>query len=194
MPPKPKFTKEQIIDSAFQIAKEEGIDKITIRKVANHLGSSSAPIYVNFKDVQSSNVQSLKKIVEWSKQMIQEQQTGNPFTDIGTAILKMAVEYPVLIRDFILKPNEYLKNYDQEMRADFLNLMRQTPELEGFTEEKLMTILLKMRIFQTGLTVMVANRLLPETFDLNKMIQLSDNTAEDIVIATHLRKKEKNNQ
>lgn len=126
--------------------------------------------------------------------MIQEQQTGNPFADIGTAILKMAVEYPVLIRDFILKPNEYLKNYDQEMRADFLNLMRQTPELEGFTEEKLMTILLKMRIFQTGLTVMVANGLLPETFDLNKMIQLSDNTAEGIVIATRLRMKEKNNQ
>lgn len=61
MPLKPKFTKEQIIDSAFQIAKEEGIDKITIRKVANHLGSSSAPIYVNFKDVQELKRAVIKK-------------------------------------------------------------------------------------------------------------------------------------
>lgn len=50
MAPKKKFTKDQIIDAAFEIARTEGIEFITIRKVAEKLGGSIAPIYVNFKE------------------------------------------------------------------------------------------------------------------------------------------------
>ncbi|MFK4997460.1 TetR/AcrR family transcriptional regulator [Bacillus sp. N9] len=64
MPPKKKFSKEQIIDAAFEIAKEEGVSNITIRKVANQLGSSIAPIYVNFKDVDELIYEVIKKL--WS--------------------------------------------------------------------------------------------------------------------------------
>lgn len=188
MAPKKKFSKQQIIDAAFEIAKVEGIDSVTIRKVAEQLGSSIAPIYVNFKDVEELKRAVVKKIVEQSQQMIQEQNSGNPFADIGIASLKMAMEYPVLIRDFVLKPNEYLKDYDQEMGGDLVSLMQQDPQLEGFTEEELMTILLKMRIFQTGLTLMVANGLLPDDFDLDEMIELSDSVAEDVILTTRLRK------
>lgn len=51
MAPKKKYSKQQIIDAAFEIAKEEGMSSITIRKVAEHLGSSIAPIYVNFNTI-----------------------------------------------------------------------------------------------------------------------------------------------
>ena len=52
MPPKPKFSKQEIVNAAFDIAKNEGLDAITIRKVAHKLGSSIAPIYVNFDNVE----------------------------------------------------------------------------------------------------------------------------------------------
>ncbi|WP_067839324.1 TetR/AcrR family transcriptional regulator [Amphibacillus sediminis] len=188
MPPKKKFSKEQIIESAFQIAKTEGLDHITIRKVAEHLSSSSAPIYVNFTDVDELKQSVIKKIAEWSKQLIQEQNSGNPFADIGIASLKMATEYPVLMRDFVMKPNRYLQDYNQEMGNDFVGLMKQDPDLKDFTDEELQTILLKMRVFQTGLTLMAANNLLPETFELEQMIKLSDSVAEDIVLGARLRK------
>jgi len=190
MPPKPKFSKQQIIDSAFHIAKTEGLDNISIRKVADHLGSSSAPIYVNFNDVEELKQAVIHKIVELSQQMLQEHQSGNPFRDIGIASLKMAMEFPVLIRDFVQKPNEYLNDYDKEMGGGLISMMQQDPELEGFTEEELMSILLKMRIFQTGLTLMVSNGLLPGEFDFNQMIELSDSAAEDVIMATRIRKEE----
>ncbi|MGI2296349.1 TetR/AcrR family transcriptional regulator [Paenibacillus sp. GXUN7292] len=116
MPPKPKFSKEQIINSAFHIAKIEGLDKITIRKVADHLGGSSAPIYVNFNDVGELKRSVIHKIVDLSQQMLREYRSGNPFRDIGIASLKMAIEYPVLIRDFVLKPNDYLKDYKETIK------------------------------------------------------------------------------
>ncbi|MCI1773993.1 MAG: TetR/AcrR family transcriptional regulator [Paenibacillus lautus] len=191
MPPRPKFSKEQIINSAFHIAKTEGLDKVTIRKIADHLGSSSAPIYVNFNDVDEVKRAVIHKVVELSQQMLQEHQSGNPFRDIGIASLKMAMEYPVLIRDFALEPNEYLKNYDEEMVRELVNMMQKDPGLEDFTEEELMAILLKMRIFQTGLTLMAANGLQPEEFDFDQMIKLLDSVAEDVVMAARIRKGEK---
>ncbi|MBY0163751.1 TetR/AcrR family transcriptional regulator [Cytobacillus firmus] len=191
MPPRPKFSKEQIINSAFHIAKTEGLDNVTIRKIADHLGSSSAPIYVNFNDVDEVKRAVIHKVVELSQQMLQEHQSGNPFRDIGIASLKMAMEYPVLIRDFALEPNEYLKNYDEEMVRELVNMMQKDPGLEDFTEEELMAILLKMRIFQTGLTLMAANGLQPEEFDFDQMIKLLDSVAEDVVMAARIRKGEK---
>ena len=57
MAPKKKYSKEKIIDSAFEVARIEGIDSITIRKVAEKMGSSIAPIYVNFNEQDSPSTQ-----------------------------------------------------------------------------------------------------------------------------------------
>ena len=51
MPPKTKYNKEDIVDAAFEIAKEEGFSGITARSVANRLHCSVAPIYVNFATI-----------------------------------------------------------------------------------------------------------------------------------------------
>ncbi len=186
MPPKKKFSQIQIIDAAFEIAKVEGISHITIRKVADRIGSSIAPIYVNFTDVEDLKKAVMKKIVELSEQKLKEQNSGNPFKDIGIASLKFAEEYPDLVRDLIMNPNEYLQEYDQEM--DFIAHMKQDPGLQGFTDDELMMIFVKMRAFQIGLTMMVANRLVPTEFTMDEMIELSGSAAEDIISATRLRK------
>ena len=51
MPPNPKFTKTEIIDKAFQIARRQGIDKITARELGNQLGSSARPVFTVFKSM-----------------------------------------------------------------------------------------------------------------------------------------------
>ncbi|NIK77107.1 AcrR family transcriptional regulator [Paenibacillus castaneae] len=187
MAPKSKFTKEQIIDAAFDIARTEGIDGITIRKVAERLGSSIAPIYVNFKEVDELVQEVIQKTFAISKQLLMEQNSGHPFHDIGVASLRFAKEYSVLYRDLVMKENEYLNSQDDEM-AILVELMRRDPDLEGLTEGELMTLLLKMKIFQTGLCVMVANGLLPVEFDEEKMMHLLNSTAMDIIGAAQIRK------
>jgi len=69
-----------------------------------------------------------------------------------------------------------------------VELMKQDPHLEGVPNEELMTILLKMKIFQTGLSVMVANGLLPADFDEGKTIHILNSTAVDIIGAAQMRK------
>lgn len=187
MPPKAKFTKQSIIDAAFEIAKVEGLGGITIRKVAENLGSSIAPIYVNFKDVEELTGEVVRSIFELSRRLLKEQDTGNPFHDIGAASLRFAREYSVLFRDLVLQPNRHMSGYEEEL-AVLVAHMKSDPELEGFTEEELKGLLFKMRIFQLGLSVMVANGLLPDGFGEEMEQGLLDSTAKELIAAARMRK------
>ncbi|GFN33185.1 TetR/AcrR family transcriptional regulator [Paenibacillus xylaniclasticus] len=186
MAPKNKFTKEQIIDAAFEIARTEGVDAITIRKVADQLGSSIAPIYVNFKEAGELVEEVYKKTFEISRQILKEQNSGKPFYDIGVASIRFAREYPVLFRELVMKKNDHAKHNDEETQG-FIKMMRMDSTLHGLSDNELLVIFLKMKTFQVGMSVMVANELLPESFTEEQMIQLMSSAAEDVISAAKRR-------
>lgn len=191
MAPKTKFTKQDIVLAAFDIAKTDGIESITIRKVAERLGSSIAPIYVNFNDVQELLQQVVERAFHVARGMIMEQQSGQPFRDIGMASLRFAKEYPVLYRDLMMKDNPYMKNTPEQL-GEVIGLMRQDPELAGFSDQELQSILLNMQVFQTGLCVMVANDLFTKNVDDEQMMNMMDEAAEAFIRAARARKHEGN--
>lgn len=51
MPPKPKFSREDIINAAFDIVQKNGTDAMTAREVGKYLGTSSTPIFTAFNDM-----------------------------------------------------------------------------------------------------------------------------------------------
>lgn len=188
MGPKVKFTKVQIVDAAFEIARTEGINNITMRKIAEKMGSSVAPIYVNFKDVNELTEAIIEKIMNISQQILIEESTGNPFHDMGMASIRFAKEYSVLFRDLVMKNNSYMKGYDEKMVPVLIEEMKQDPELEGFTVDELKTILLKMRIFQLGLSVMAANGLLPKDYEKQDLMNILSSTSNDVILSARLNK------
>lgn len=187
MPPQKKFSREEIIQAAFEIARVEGLDHITIRKVASRLGSSIAPIYVNFANVEELIQAVIGRISELSREILMDMDTGNPFHDIGAASLRFAKEYSVLFRDLVMKQNDHMKGYDQDMAPFLVEQMKADADLAGFEDEELRLILLKMKIFQLGLSVMIANGLLPESFSEEQAIALLDQTAGDVIAGARLR-------
>ncbi|MGI6748086.1 MAG: TetR/AcrR family transcriptional regulator [Anaerovoracaceae bacterium] len=188
MGPKTKFTREQIIDAAFDIAKSEGIDSITMRKIAEKMGSSVAPIYVNFKNVDELNEALIEKIISISRQLLLEENTGNPFRDIGMASLRFAMEYSVIFRDMVIKSGKYMQGYDEKIMPTLIEEMQKDPELRGFTIDELKTILLKIRIFQLGLSMMAANGLLPKDYSKQDMMDILSSTADDVIMSAKIRK------
>lgn len=192
MGPKIKFTKEYIIDIAFELAKIEGIDSITMRKIAEKMGSSVAPIYVNFKNNNELIEAVIDRIISISQQLLIEESTGDPFQDMGRASLRFAMEYSVLFRDLVMKNNEYMKDYDKKIIPSLIVEMKKDPELEDFTEDELKTILLKMRVFQLGLSIMVANDLLPEDYKEKDLMNILSSAANDVIRSAKLEKTKKN--
>ena len=51
MPPKAKFTPEEILRAALDITREHGIGAVTARELGNRLGSSARPIFTVFKSI-----------------------------------------------------------------------------------------------------------------------------------------------
>lgn len=188
MPPKPKFSKQKIVNAAFDIAKDEGLDAITIRKVAHKLGSSIAPIYVNFDNVEELVQAVVTKTFDISKKMLAEQRSGEPFRDIGIASLRFAKEYSVLFRDLIMTDNPHMTYDDHDINA-LIEQMKKDATLSGFSDEELQHILLKLQIFQTGLSVMAANGLLPDNISDEQLIELLDSAAADVITSARLRQK-----
>ncbi len=189
MGPKIRFTKDQIIDAAFEIAKTEGIDNITMRKIADKMGSSVAPIYVNFRNTNELIEALIEKIMSISQQLLSEESTGNPFYDMGKASLRFAMEYSVLFRDLVMKNSDYMQDYDEKMVAELIKEMQKDPELEGFTVDELKTILLKMRVFQLGISVMAANGLLPQDYEMQDLMDILSSAADDVILSARLSKK-----
>lgn len=192
MGPKVKFTREQIINAAFEIAKTEGIDAITMRKIAERLGSSVAPIYVNFNNVDELNEALIERIISISQELLSEESSGNPFYDMGRASLRFASEYSVIFRDLVMTNNSRIKVYDEKIIPALIEEMKKDPELEGFSEDELMTILFKMRIFQLGLSIMVANGLLSKDYEIQDLMDLLSSAADDVILSARLSKMNKN--
>lgn len=52
MPPRPKYTKEEIINAALDIVREEGEDSLTARDLGTRLNTSARPIFTAFENME----------------------------------------------------------------------------------------------------------------------------------------------
>lgn len=63
MPPKAKFTREEIVEAAFSIVKADGFEALTSRALGTRLGSSARPIFTVFQsmdEVQQAVIEAAK--------------------------------------------------------------------------------------------------------------------------------------
>lgn len=99
MPPKCKFTKDQIIQAALSIVRTEGIDAITARGLAAKLGTSTRPIftfYSNMEDLRQDTIMAAKAL--YSQYAIEGFRSEPPFMGVGIQYLKFAREEPKLFQ------------------------------------------------------------------------------------------------
>ena len=81
-----------------------------------------------------------------------------------------------------------MKDYDEKMIPILIEKMKKDPELGGFTENELKTILLKIKIFQLGLLVMVANGLMFKDYKKKDLEAILSSTANDIIASARINK------
>ncbi|MBH1940946.1 TetR/AcrR family transcriptional regulator [Mobilitalea sibirica] len=189
MPPKAKVTKEDIIEAAFIIAKENGFSAITARTLAKHLGCSVAPIYVNFKTIDELMDAVIKRVFALSEELMAEQNGSDVFENMGKASIAFARKYPVLLRELIMKPNPYMENYDT-VENYLLETMAKSEEMKDWTLEERRRLLLKVRCFQIGMEVMLANRMIPSWFQEDDAETLLMEVGEDLFLGQNRKYRE----
>jgi AcrR family transcriptional regulator len=181
MPPTTRYTRDAIVDAAFEIAKEHGFSGISTRAVARRLGCSVAPIYQNFATVDELVAAVVERVSALSGELIAAQTGPNPFENMGKASLAFARDYPALFREMALEPNPYMASHEQIEDA-MAGIMAEDPELAGWTDAERRRLFLKMRVFQLGLSAMVANGHLPSWMNEKATEELLLETGEEIAV------------
>lgn len=189
MPPKTKFDKEAIVEAAFAIAKEEGFAGITARSVAKRLHCSVAPIYLNFGTIDDLIKAVVERVFALLDEMLKKQKGPDLFENIGKASLVFAREYPVLFRELVMQKNPYMASYETVQEA-MVKALAEDENMRGLTYDERKRLLLKMRIFQTGISVMAANGHLPSWLDDQAAEALLMETGEDLLRIQQIKHKE----
>lgn len=99
MPPKAKYTREEIIEVAFQLAREKGIDAVVAREVGKRLGTSSSPIFSAFKNMEELQEEVRKVALQEFESYVSDALNFTPaFKYVGMKMIEFAMREPKLFQ------------------------------------------------------------------------------------------------
>ena len=114
MPPKPKFSKEEIADAALKIVEENGIDALTSRELGKKLGSSSRPIFTVFRDMDELNGAVRQKAEDVLNSYLAKAENYNPlYKQVIIETIRFAVDHPNLFHLVFLTENRNDINFEE---------------------------------------------------------------------------------
>lgn len=117
--PKQRITKEMVVDAAFEIARNDGMDQVMVKNIAGRIGCSVQPVYS-----YCTNMEGLKRaVVERTRRFIKEYiaahiDRDDLFRSTGRAYIRLAGEEPQLFKIFILCQRENVASLDDLYRME----------------------------------------------------------------------------
>ncbi|MBR4288242.1 MAG: TetR/AcrR family transcriptional regulator [Clostridia bacterium] len=128
MPPKAKFTREEIFRVAFEMTRKHGIEFISARSLAAELGVSTAPIFTAFESLDELDRAIIDKAKEQYGVYLKEGMKEElPFRGTGLAYIRFAKEEPKLFSLLFMgdgngeKPTHYFPG--DEHSSEILNMV-----------------------------------------------------------------------
>lgn len=104
MPPKPKFTREQIAQAAFEMIKEGGVSALTARDLGARMGTSARPIFTLFQNMEDVKRAARGLAVKEFLEYIGDYQEYSPaFKRIGMMIVSYGIHEPELFKLLFLQ-------------------------------------------------------------------------------------------
>ena len=99
MPPRAKFTKEEIIDAGLAIFREKDISAVTAREIGKYLHSSARPIFTTFQNMnevmEGINEKAREIYTEYVQNGLKE---SIAFRGVGQAYIMFAIREPKLFQ------------------------------------------------------------------------------------------------
>ena len=159
MPPKPKYTKEEIVAAAYEITRHKGIDAVVAREVGKCLNTSSSPIFSIWSSMEElrEEVRSLAK-EKYREYMADIFDYSPSFKEFGMRCVSFAAEEPNLIRMlFLTKGKEHspYARFKQEFEGIFIPLVEEIMSQFELSKSDAENLLNEMIIFANGISAYV---------------------------------------
>ncbi len=154
------FTREQVIETAFNLIRKNGWSTVSARSIAKELGSSTMPIYSHMKSLeeleQELKVKTRALIIDYQSRTY----SGNQLLDIAVGYVVFAREEKQLFRFlFIDRPDVSLSEDVQSQQAQFYSQFgkesEKSKELQEVPEYIQKYLIQNSNIYTHGLSMMV---------------------------------------
>ena len=165
MPPKCRFTREQIIQAALELTAEKGIGALTARSLAQRLGSSAKPIFGLFTNMEEVQQEVLKAADQRYQAYLQEDMSAGqypPYKASGMAYIRFAREQRELFKLLFMRDRTNEEKAAGEELEALLLLIRQNM---GLGREEAYRFHMEMWIYVHGIATMIATAYLEWDLD-----------------------------
>lgn len=99
MPPRAKFTKEEILDAAFALVREEGLSALTARALGAKLGSSARPIFTVFASMEQVRGEVIARARRaYDAYIARGLAQEKAFQGVGANYIRFAIDEPKLFQ------------------------------------------------------------------------------------------------
>lgn len=113
MPPKAKFTREEIIAAALELARERGIEAVVARELGKKLGTSSTPIFTAFANMEEVWQEVRKAAMKEYEAFVHDAVNYTPsFKQFGVQMVQFAVQQPKLFQLL------YMQEHDESQSVE----------------------------------------------------------------------------
>lgn len=106
MPPRGRITREMVVDAGFALARESGLEAVSVRAVARRLGCSTQPVMYHFKRVEALRRAVYERADQYHTAYLTEVSGPRPLLEIGLAYIRFAqTEKPLF--HLLFQSNEF---------------------------------------------------------------------------------------
>lgn len=113
MPPKPKFTKEKIVQTALEIVSKKGVEALTAKELGDALGSSARPIFTVFnsmKEVQNEvRAAAMCRFENFAEKKLPDMPL---FKQVGMQMVLFGAKEPKLYQLLFMQENRNAVSFD----------------------------------------------------------------------------------
>lgn len=153
---KETVTKSILLDAAFEMLAEEGIDQVTARKLAAKANCSTQPIFRIYTNMDELYVDLFDKALAFFDSFVEEfpRSTVVPFVCLGQAYIGFAQKYPNVFKYIFLSKERFGKSlYDMiNGNKGYVTKEIQSATSQGATNAS--ELFMKMWIFIQGAACM----------------------------------------
>ena len=153
-----KITKEMILDIAFSIARREGLNSISNRRIAKELNSSIRPIYYQFKNTEELKLELGKKIDTYFYDYLLNNKLGNMplYKQIGINYIRFSRDEKKLFKILFMSDNKLLPS-DFILDTDYMKIKDIIRISTNLSDKDIKSFHLKMWLFTHGIATLYAN-------------------------------------
>ena len=164
MPPKAKYTREEIVQIALDLVSEKGIGALNARNLGAAMGTSTRPVFTAFKNMneltEEVKIAAMHRFDEYAKD---DPETGVPaFKNVGLQMILFATEQPKLFQLLYMTENEQSVSFDNLLESKLGGTCQMCIEFimrdYGLNPEESKLLFRSVWMYTFGIGVLIASK------------------------------------